>query len=181
MYIIDDKKKAFTLIELLIVVAIIAILAAIAVPNFLEAQTRSKVSRAFADMRSIKTGLESYYVDNNNYILDGNDYDPTSLNDFNCKKNLSKLTTPISYLTSLFIDPFHTSNKGDLPPILTPPPPPYPYIYVTHLGYTEHKGHPRRYYLFSLGPDMDYDNKVDLPYDPTNGTVSDGDIIVYGP
>jgi prepilin-type N-terminal cleavage/methylation domain-containing protein len=61
------KYSAFTLIELLIVVAIIAILAAIAVPNFLEAQTRSKVSRAQADMRSLATAIESYRVDNNSY------------------------------------------------------------------------------------------------------------------
>ena len=55
--------KAFTLIELLIVVAIIAILAAIAVPNFLEAQTRSKISRVRSDLRSLATALESYCVD----------------------------------------------------------------------------------------------------------------------
>src|SRR6188768_3789796 len=60
-------KKAFTLIELLIVVAIIAILAAIAVPNFLEAQVRAKVSRARTDMRSVATALEGYAVDNNKY------------------------------------------------------------------------------------------------------------------
>jgi type II secretion system protein G len=61
------SRKGFTLIELLIVVAIIAILAAIAVPNFLEAQTRSKVSRVKSDIRSLITGLKSYIVDYNAY------------------------------------------------------------------------------------------------------------------
>ncbi len=63
-----SNRRGFTLIELLIVVAIIAILAAIAVPNFLEAQTRAKVSKAKADMRSMSTAIESYYVDYNNYV-----------------------------------------------------------------------------------------------------------------
>lgn len=59
------KNRAFTLIELLIVVAIIAILAAIAVPNFLEAQTRAKVSRMKSDMRTLATGIEAYTIDYN--------------------------------------------------------------------------------------------------------------------
>ena len=62
---VDAFAVGFTLIELLIVVAIIAILAAIAVPNFLEAQTRSKVSRVKADMRTLATALEAYTVDFN--------------------------------------------------------------------------------------------------------------------
>jgi len=64
---IQSRAKGFTLIELLIVVAIIAILAAIAVPNFIEAQSRAKISRAKADMRSLATAIESYAVDNNQY------------------------------------------------------------------------------------------------------------------
>ncbi|HUT23537.1 MAG TPA: prepilin-type N-terminal cleavage/methylation domain-containing protein [Sumerlaeia bacterium] len=56
---------ALTLIELLIVVAMIAVLAAIAVPNFLEAQVRSKVSRVQNGQRAIATAMESRFVDRN--------------------------------------------------------------------------------------------------------------------
>jgi type II secretion system protein G len=107
------RSRAFTLIELLIVVAIIAILAAIAVPNFLEAQTRSKVARAKSDLRTIATALEAYRADTNQYPL-GNRYG----NCFCCSTfpndapTLERLTTPIAYLTGAgsFTDPF--ANKG---------------------------------------------------------------------
>ena len=111
------RKKAFTLIELLIVVAIIAILAAIAVPNFLEAQTRSKASRAKADMRSAATALESYYVDHNVYPYDGYSWDGstriTANYDYNYWFLPAEISTPIAYMTSAkLVDPFRKSKPG---------------------------------------------------------------------
>jgi prepilin-type N-terminal cleavage/methylation domain-containing protein len=103
--------SGFTLIELLIVVAIIAILAAIAVPNFLEAQTRAKVSRAKADHRTISTGLEMYKIDTNKYPWCNGDnlgFATRSYSNNGQKPTLERLTTPISYLTgeASFLDPF---------------------------------------------------------------------------
>lgn len=59
--------KGFTLIELLVVVTIISILSAIALPNFLEAQTRSKVAAAKNNMRVVAGQLEMYHVDYGKY------------------------------------------------------------------------------------------------------------------
>jgi prepilin-type N-terminal cleavage/methylation domain-containing protein len=61
------RAPAFTLIELLCVVATIAILAAIAVPNFLEAQVRSKVARSIDDMHALAAALEAYWIDHRAY------------------------------------------------------------------------------------------------------------------
>ncbi len=47
--------------------AIIAVLAAVAVPNFLEAQTRAKVTRTYSDMRTIVIGIRAYETDANTY------------------------------------------------------------------------------------------------------------------
>jgi prepilin-type N-terminal cleavage/methylation domain-containing protein len=98
-------KKAFTLIELLIVVAIIAILAAIAVPNFLEAQTRSKISRAKADLRSLGTAMEAYCVDYN--VFPPVDYPTGNELSHVFIEYARQLTTPTSYITNVALkDPF---------------------------------------------------------------------------
>lgn len=55
------NRKGFTLIELMIVVAIIGILAAIAIPNFLKFQCKSKVSEARTMLKGVYTAAVSYY------------------------------------------------------------------------------------------------------------------------
>lgn len=60
-------KKGFTLIELMIVVAIIGILAAIAIPNFLKYQLRSKTSEAKTVIGGIKTSQESFRAEYDTY------------------------------------------------------------------------------------------------------------------
>ena len=57
-------KKGFTLIELMIVIAIIAILAAILVPNFLKARAQGMITACEANVKNIGTACEMYATDN---------------------------------------------------------------------------------------------------------------------
>jgi len=63
--------KGFTLIELMIVVAIIGILAAIAIPNFVKFQCRSKQSEAKTNLKALYVAQESYRAENDTYITMG--------------------------------------------------------------------------------------------------------------
>lgn len=195
---------AFTLIELLIVVAIISVLAAIAVPNFMEARSRAKISRVRADHRMMRLALEAYHVDAQAY---------PSAESNGTLKWLRWMTTPVPYMrTTKLEDPFSAGAEsrdlatlrsyrnyryygfnemgllnadketGELIPVYATPGTMWVFCYV----------------LFSHGPDkirtigagggtfvqsenLFYPEKfIDFIYDPTNGTVSDGEILDAG-
>ena len=61
----NKRRGGFTLVEIMIVVAIIALLAAIAVPGFLRARKRSQASRVINDLRLIDSAVDQYAIENN--------------------------------------------------------------------------------------------------------------------
>ncbi len=199
------RAAAFTLIELLIVVAIIAILASIAVPNLLYAQTRAKAARVVSDLRTLATAIEAYSADynlppldwhvtrgdpmwpgmnvNTSGILHPGYADPTGVH--------PGLTTPVAYVTNCWItDPFVAGESLERIPFDQ-----QKYSYNWFAPETLRGAHPNTDYavqkysdyygywrLGSVGPDQDYYNGAASPYvpsrvyDATNGILSSGNI-----
>ena len=62
---LNKRRGGFTLVEIMIVVAIIALLAAIAVPGFLRARKRSQASRILNDLRLIDSAVDQYAIETN--------------------------------------------------------------------------------------------------------------------
>lgn len=108
------RISAFSLVELLIVVAIIAIISAIALANYREAHTRSQIARARSDMRAIIGGIAAYCTDNSGLPADGDDVSPLNPDLFDTRIGLTPITTPIAYLHSMHLAP--TPFEAELNP-----------------------------------------------------------------
>ncbi|HUT24241.1 MAG TPA: prepilin-type N-terminal cleavage/methylation domain-containing protein [Sumerlaeia bacterium] len=175
-------RRGFTLIELLIVVAIIAILAAIAVPNFLEAQTRSKISRCRTDLRTLAGAWEAYRLDYNRYPpdFDGGEYGGAAPYQGEWRTYIV-VTTPVAYLTSVPTDVF---QEGAQLWLIIKPGKLYEYWgTLGNMAYPEWQATNTLWIIIGYGPDQDYDlsgTQIAAPfnymYDPTNGTKSNGDM-----
>ena len=164
-------RTAFTLIELLIVVAIIGILAAIAVPNFLNARMRATIASMEAGVKALGDALMMYRIDNECYF---NHMGSNPIEEWN------PLTTPVSYIAAIPLDPF---RNPDLQPLYQSMSQAYGY---TAFGSTRCR---KDWAIKGLGPDKDEDYmgsdfspqtaerfKTGL-YNPSNGMISSGDII----
>jgi prepilin-type N-terminal cleavage/methylation domain-containing protein len=98
--------SGFTLVELTVVVAVVALLSAIAAPNFIEALTRSRVAAAKSNLRMLDGGLVAYRVDHNAFPASRSIpvEDPAGIF---ADRQLAGLTTPVAYVSSAaFHDPF---------------------------------------------------------------------------
>ena len=201
------RSRAFTLIELLIVIAIILILISIALPNFLEAQIRAKLTRATAELRTLMAALESYQIDFRRYPLDDNEV-PTPLHLFGGQDingadwySFMVLTTPHQYLKTIPRDLFQDDTRSGYAeiPYLT-------YNYHEQKSLLDPRGTPgagrilRQYgiswVVFGIGPDKKWQIETvaelliiqailaaksggsTFTYSPTNGTTSLGDLIL---
>ena len=65
------NKKGFTLVELVVVIAILGILAGIAIPRFMDATASARGAKVVADMRTVESSLSMYYAKNGTYYSTG--------------------------------------------------------------------------------------------------------------
>lgn len=173
------RQTAYTLIELLVVCAILGILLVLAIPNFLNAQIRAKISRVHADIKATENALWLFAADES-----ARKANPSDNRTFFYPPWLIELTTPIAYMSSL---PNDVMKPGSLIDRFDRPIAPH-FEYISDSTF-RYKASPKHafYLIASFGPDQDIDTGMRWPsggnywdFDPSNGVVSDGDILCFG-
>ena len=158
-------------------------------PNFLNAQIRAKISRAYSDIRSLKTAVEAYHIDNNAYpncstleLINGVQF------------RGGEIVEPIAYMSAIPSDPFNTQEGAH--PGTTFAKDEYFYVndkstdayWVDILLFASRNSIPARenvnYLISSQGPNNLSEIQVrmlPIEYDSSNGLATSGDIVVFGP
>lgn len=189
------KSKGFTLLEVAILLVIVSILVAIAIPNFRIAEIKSKIALVRGQLNTLALALESYNSDNDNYPPSTYSQPtvPALADDGKSNRTsyfmLKPLTTPVAYVARIPEDPFANNNT---PPTFDQGYGRYGHVNAAY-SYRSAKGTDRPTFPFyvqydqewalgSVGPDGDYDSWGTGPdnlmfYDPTNGVQSNGDLL----
>ena len=125
----NKMKKGFTLVELMIVVAIIGILAAIAIPNFIKFQARSKQSEAKTNLKGLFQSQKSYFAEHDSFSADftaigfvperGNRYCYRLGTTTGQKRNASTLDTADTNPDQIFVDTYKVTGATSDPGVDT--------------------------------------------------------------
>ncbi|KXS45969.1 MAG: general secretion pathway protein G [Candidatus Frackibacter sp. T328-2] len=107
---VAKREEGFTLIELMIVIAVLGILAGIAIPRFSGVQDKAEVAAVKSELKSIQTGLEMYNAENGEYP--GNLSDITSYVEIDGLNDYTSTTTAGGYSV--------TTSAGGVTVTLTP-------------------------------------------------------------